>query len=162
MELIAFWGWRGGRGWVCEQLSSQEAGQLWDRSEYRVLQEKGEPGGLWLLALFVPVLRAIFSCPINQMVVEVGGTNRVCPTVTALSTLRRQQVFSPARREDNQMDLGISITDHVFLCTLMARKLRTCSLDFLAYVVFITCACSFDLFRKHTILCLPFLLASLS
>lgn len=124
MELVTFWGWRGGRGWVCEQLSSQEAGQLWDRSEYRVLQEKGELSGLWLLALFVPVLRAIFSCPMNQMVVEGGGTNRVCPTVTALSTLRRQQVFSPARREDSQMDLGIFITDHVFLCTLMARKLR--------------------------------------
>ena len=84
------------------QFSSQEAGQLWDRSEYRVLQEKGEPGGLWLLACFVPIRRAIFSVPVNDLVAEGGGTNRVCPTVTALSTLRRQQVFSPALREDSQ------------------------------------------------------------
>ena len=52
------------------------------------------------MPMFVPNLRAILSFPVNQMVVEGGGTNRVCPTVTALSTLRteggRQQVSSPA------------------------------------------------------------------
>ena len=41
-----------------------------------MLQEKGELGGLWLLACFVPILRAIFSFPVNEMVVEGGGTNK--------------------------------------------------------------------------------------